>query len=151
MNRALKNSLKPVRNLILTMASNIAICSVLFFILEDGDEHGPLWPLYWAVTTATTTGYGDISPATAPGRIVAMWLMLTSLALFAVATAHMASAIIQDPHLFSDEEQEELLDDTEDCLTLLVGLYEHHGIEVPDSIEEKDEILQRLRGGEANA
>lgn len=146
MNRAFKASLRPVRNLVMTMISNILVCGILFELFEEGN-HGPLGPLYWAVTTATTTGYGDISPVTYPGRIVGMWLMVTSLALFAVATAQIATALIQDPHIFSHEEQEELKDDTDDLLALSVLIADKLGIPIPSTVEEADEILREHKKG----
>ncbi len=48
--------------------------------------------LYWAVTTATTVGYGDVTPSNTVGRVIAMGVMLTVIpvigALFAVMSAH---------------------------------------------------------------
>lgn len=45
---------------------------------------------YWAITTATTVGYGDVTPKNASGRVVASVVMLTAIpmlgAAFAVAT-----------------------------------------------------------------
>ncbi|MHB1629197.1 MAG: potassium channel family protein [Bacilli bacterium] len=56
-------------------------------------EHRSLFTgLYWAVTTATTVGYGDVTPSNAVGRVIAMGVMLTVIpligALFAVVSAH---------------------------------------------------------------
>lgn len=49
--------------------------------------------LYWAITTATTVGYGDITPANTAGRIVASGVMLTTIPLFAAAFATLAGAV----------------------------------------------------------
>lgn len=64
--------------------------------------------LYWAVTTATTVGYGDVTPHNGTGRVVASLFMLTSIpmlgALFAILTAASVSAglrrIMQLDHHF---------------------------------------------------
>lgn len=39
--------------------------------------------IYWAITTATTVGYGDVTPKNPAGRIIAVGLMLTAIPLFA--------------------------------------------------------------------
>lgn len=39
--------------------------------------------LYWAVTTATTVGYGDVTPDNGAGRVAAVFVMLTTIPLLA--------------------------------------------------------------------
>lgn len=50
--------------------------------------------LWWAVTTMTTVGYGDVYPATTTGRFVAFSLMLGGVALLGVVTATLASWLV---------------------------------------------------------
>ena len=46
-------------------------------------EHIPVTSgLYWAVATATTVGYGDISPVNPAGRLIAVLVMITVIPLF---------------------------------------------------------------------
>jgi voltage-gated potassium channel len=47
--------------------------------------------VWWSVTTITTVGYGDRYPVTAEGRLVAVLLMLSGIALLGVVTAAVAS------------------------------------------------------------
>ena len=42
--------------------------------------------VYWAVTTMTTVGYGDITPLTTPGRILATLIMIMGYGIIAVPT-----------------------------------------------------------------
>ncbi len=49
--------------------------------------------LYWAITTATTVGYGDVTPKDATGRAIASLVMLTTIPLFASAFALFAGAV----------------------------------------------------------
>lgn len=42
--------------------------------------------IYWAVVTITTVGYGDVSPVTAIGKLVASIIMLLGYAIIAVPT-----------------------------------------------------------------
>ena len=52
--------------------------------------------LYWAISTATTVGYGDVTPHNPAGRLVASAVMLTTIpllaAVFALVTAAAAAA-----------------------------------------------------------
>ena len=48
---------------------------------------------WWAVTTVTTVGYGDIAPVTVEGRLIATVLMVTGIATFGVVTANIAAAM----------------------------------------------------------
>jgi voltage-gated potassium channel len=43
--------------------------------------------LYWAVTTATTVGYGDVTPHNPMGRLIASLVMLTTIPMLAAAFA----------------------------------------------------------------
>jgi voltage-gated potassium channel len=54
--------------------------------------------LYWAVTTLSTTGYGDITPITALGRFVAGITMMLGLALFALPVGIVATNFVTEIH-----------------------------------------------------
>ncbi len=47
--------------------------------------------LWWAATTTTTVGYGDVYPATSEGRIIAMVLIVTGIGVIGIFTATVAS------------------------------------------------------------
>ena len=47
--------------------------------------------VWWALTTITTVGYGDQYPVTGEGRLVAVLLMVSGIALLGVVTAAVAS------------------------------------------------------------
>jgi voltage-gated potassium channel len=50
--------------------------------------------LYWAVTTATTVGYGDVLPHNTVGRIIASGVMLTTIPLVGAVFALAAGASV---------------------------------------------------------
>lgn len=62
---------------------------VVFAVVEHVSV---LTGLYWAVTTATTVGYGDVVPHTGAGRIVAVGVMLTAIPLLGATFALFAAA-----------------------------------------------------------
>jgi voltage-gated potassium channel len=57
------------------------------------DSEDALW---WAFTTITTVGYGDRYPVTTEGRVVAALLMTSSVGLFGIFTAFIASFFVAE-------------------------------------------------------
>jgi voltage-gated potassium channel len=51
--------------------------------------------IWWAIVTATTVGYGDISPSTLWGRIIAILLMLVGIGLVSTLAASITSYFVQ--------------------------------------------------------
>lgn len=57
--------------------------------------------IWWSFVTATTVGYGDVSPSTLPGRIVAVILMITGIGTIGSVTGTFATFFIKDTHEIS--------------------------------------------------
>ena len=51
---------------------------------------------WWAIVTATTVGYGDVSPVTTEGRLIAVALMVLGIGFIGVLTATITSLYL-DP------------------------------------------------------
>jgi voltage-gated potassium channel len=77
-----------------------AACLLIGALLFSLAEHITFTTaLYWAITTATTVGYGDVTPHTGIGKVIANGVMLTTIPLlasvFALATGGYAAAGIR--------------------------------------------------------
>lgn len=86
--RALLAARRKISVFLLTVITVVIIVGALIYVIE-GPERGftsiPL-SIYWAVVTITTVGYGDISPQTPTGRMLAVVLMLLGYGIIAVPT-----------------------------------------------------------------
>lgn len=79
--------------------STIFMSAFLVFEAENGvpgakikDAGDAMW---WAVTTVTTVGYGDVFPITVAGRYVGVITMFVGIAVAGSLTATMASILIR--------------------------------------------------------
>ena len=68
--------------------------------------------MYWSIITLTTVGYGDITPYTTLGRIVASTLMILGIGFIATLTAAVSAYFLSN---FGDKETtlEDVLDKLE--------------------------------------
>jgi len=85
---ALQSSLHKIVVFILSVITLVTIIGTLMYIIE-GDASGftsiPM-SIYWAIVTITTVGYGDISPKSPLGQVLASILMIIGYGIIAVPT-----------------------------------------------------------------
>lgn len=76
----------------------VFVAAVAVLDIERGGD-GPIQSfgdaLWWAMTTITTVGYGDMYPVTTAGRFIAGGLMFAGIAVLGVVTASFATWLIE--------------------------------------------------------
>ncbi|MDP4208773.1 MAG: potassium channel family protein [Bacteroidota bacterium] len=71
--------------------------SLAFYAFEkdvNKNVHEYFDAIWWAFTTVTSVGYGDICPVTKVGRIITMILVLSGMGLFSLVTAELSANFI---------------------------------------------------------
>lgn len=83
--------------LLLVLICYLAISWTLFFLAgEDALVESPITFVYFASTVASTVGFGDLSPVTNAGRLIAVfWLYPCSLLIYSLVLAKITSIIIE--------------------------------------------------------
>lgn len=86
--QALKASRRKITVFLFAVSTMVVIFGSLMYLIE-GEENGftsiPR-SVYWAVVTMTTVGYGDISPRTNIGQMLAAVIMIMGYGIIAVPT-----------------------------------------------------------------
>ena len=100
---------RRLRTILAALIFFIFLFGYLFYVSEPGVRSlgDGIW---WALVTITTVGYGDITPVTTLGRVVASSLMLLGLGLIATITAIVSAKFIQNfvDHHTNDDVLEKL-------------------------------------------
>jgi len=94
---ALRASMKKIGVFLFTVLTVVVIIGSLMYMIE-GEANGftdiPN-SIYWAIVTLTTVGYGDISPQTPVGKILASLVMFLGYGIIAVPTGIVTVEISQ--------------------------------------------------------
>lgn len=95
-------------------AAVLALVTVLgggaaFSAVEKSQNLSAWDGVWWALTTVTTVGYGDISPETDAGRIIAVVVMFAGIGFIAVLTASAAERFVRARQ--ADDDVRERLDE----------------------------------------
>ncbi|HET6867732.1 MAG TPA: potassium channel family protein [Solirubrobacteraceae bacterium] len=81
------------RRALLTLAVAVALDIAAGFAFAAVEHVGAGIGLYWALTTATTVGYGDVAPRGTAGHLIAAVAMLTVVPLFAATFSLLTSGL----------------------------------------------------------
>lgn len=105
---ALRGSKQKIIVFLVSVSTLVTVFGALMYVIE-GPPHGftsiPT-SIYWAVVTLTTVGFGDITPKTPLGQMLATLVMITGYSIIAVPTgiftAELANAMRQDGQMEHD-------------------------------------------------
>lgn len=95
---ALLGARRKILVFLFSVLTLIVIFGALMFIIEgpnNGFDNIPQ-SIYWAIVTITTVGYGDISPQTPLGQLVAAVAMICGYAIIAVPTGIIGAELMQE-------------------------------------------------------
>jgi voltage-gated potassium channel len=108
---------------LLVAVAVVVVGALGVFTVEGGQNHGIVTygdALWWSVVTATTVGYGDLSPVTTEGRLIAVLLMLTGIGVIGVFTATIASMFFNHDRADTNDDVVSRLEAVERKLDLLL-------------------------------
>lgn len=85
---ALRASRRKIFVFVYTVLTIVVVVGSLMYMIEGPDTGFTSIPqsIYWAIVTLTTVGYGDISPQTPLGQVLASALMIVGYGIIAVPT-----------------------------------------------------------------
>jgi len=86
--QALRASVRKITVFLFTVMTLVIIFGSLMYMIEGEANGFTSIPrsIYWAIVTLTTVGYGDISPQTDFGQLVASFVMVLGYGIIAVPT-----------------------------------------------------------------
>lgn len=95
--RALRVSAPKIIVFLFTIFSITIIAGSVMYIIEGPKNGFNSIPesMYWAIVTITTVGYGDISPQTTLGKMIASMMMIFAYGILAVPTGIVTYEIAQ--------------------------------------------------------
>ncbi len=89
-----------IASAILTLLVLIIISACLMFSIENSAQPGQFdsvsQAIWWSVVTLTTVGYGDITPVTFLGKLVAMVIMLLGVCTMALPAGILAAKFTEE-------------------------------------------------------
>lgn len=94
---ALRRSARKITVFMTFVLALVTIVGALAYVIEGPERGFTSIPtgMYWAVVTITTVGYGDISPQSPLGRLLAAVVMLVGYAILAVPTGIVGAEMLQ--------------------------------------------------------
>ena len=133
----LRSEAKTIASAVLTVLMLIVVVAALMFTFEHDAQPEAfgsiLQSIWWSVVTLTTVGYGDVTPVTSGGKILAIFIMLLGVGLVALPAGILAAK-------FSEE-----LKSRRDQLSSQLNVALADGVVDEDEHAELSELREELR------
>lgn len=101
--QVLARELGAIAGALMTLVVLIIISACLMFSIENTAQPGQFdsvaQAIWWSVVTLTTVGYGDITPVTFLGKLVAMIIMLLGICTMALPAGILAAKFTEELQL----------------------------------------------------
>lgn len=97
---SLKRSMRKLIVFFLFIVVLVSVLGTIMYMVESGHQGSSFESIpdsiYWAIVTLTTVGYGDITPVTVVGRVIASMIMILGYTIIAVPTGIVSASIIDE-------------------------------------------------------
>jgi len=92
---ALRSSAKKIGVFMMVVIAIVIILGSIMYIVESDESGFTSIPesIYWSIVTITTVGYGDMTPKTPVGKLIASFIMLIGYCIIAVPTGILTTEI----------------------------------------------------------
>ena len=112
---ALKRGVKPISDVLVKNSLHYITLITILLIIFSGiafswlelrviSIQGIFQGVWWAITTVTTVGYGDLYPESHAGRILAAAVMIIGIGFVAVLTANISSYFVENDMRGSEDQ-----------------------------------------------
>ncbi|RZN14108.1 MAG: two pore domain potassium channel family protein [Methanosarcinales archaeon] len=114
---ALKRGVKPISDVFVKNSLHYVTLITILLIIFSGiafswlelrviSIQGIFQGVWWAITTVTTVGYGDLYPKSHAGRILAAAVMIIGIGFVSVLTANISSYFVENDMNKESEDQD---------------------------------------------
>lgn len=129
---------------LLVVVGTAMVVSVLVYSVEKNNPDATITSmkdaLWWAAATITTIGYGDKTPVTIPGRLLAGILMLVGIGVFGVVAAALAAWFV------AEDQQSEFDDLKREFLAMSKAMEEAEAEMMKQQLVELHATLEETEG-----
>ena len=121
----------------------IFVSSVVIYVMEGNNPDASINTLfeaiYWSIVTISTVGYGDISPVSPEGRIVAMFVIVAGIGVYSFTTSLIVTSFTEKLDEIKDVK---LIDDIAKLKEFyLICGYESISKEVVKKLSKHNDVL----------